>query len=359
MRNSLIKYNKACHALAEAKSVDEVKDIRDKAIAMAAYARQAKNHDLEADAIEIRLRATRRLDQMRQAQKKTVGLAEPGRPRKNGLSKNPIKPTLASQGIDKNLAHHARTLGALSEKKFEQLAGDTRNAVTRAVETVMRSADIKLERRGYHFEIQDGCTVDNLDALANSDKKFGVIYIDPPWSFHVYSEKGKQRSPERHYDVQSLDDIKAMPIEKLAADDCALLLWAVHNQLPDALNVIKAWGFTYKTVAFTWVKQNKSGEGLFTGMGYWTRSNTEVCLLATRGSPKRLAKDVPQVILSPVGEHSVKPDEARTRIERLLPGPYLELYGRQPMPGWSVWGNQISRNLLQQDIGDGLAAVQS
>ncbi len=349
MRNGLIKYNKACHALAEAKSVDEVKDIRDKAIAMAAYARQAKNHDLEADAIEIRLRATRRLDQLRQAQKKTVGLAKPGRPSKNGLSKNPIKPTLASQGIDKNLAHQARILGALSEKKFEQVVGDARDAVTRAVKTVMRGADIELEKRGYLFEIQDGCTIDDLDALANSGKKFGVIYVDPPWTFHVYSGEGKQKSPERYYNVQSLDDIKAMPIEKLAADDCALLLWAVLPELPGALDVIKAWGFTYKTVGFTWIKQNKSGEGLFTGLGFWTRANAEVCLLATRGSPKRLAKDVHQVILSPVGEHSVKPEEARSRIQRLLPGPYLELYGRQSVPGWTVWGNQISRKDLHGD----------
>jgi N6-adenosine-specific RNA methylase IME4 len=350
MRNGgLIKYDKACRALADAKSVDEAKDIRNKAVALAAYARQAKNRDLEADAIALRLRATRRLDQMRQAQKKTVGLAAPGRRRKNGLSKNPIKPTLASQGIDKNLAHQARTLGALSEKKLEQLVDDTRDAVSRAVKTVMRGADINLEKRGYYFEIQDGCTVEDLDELASSGKKSAVIYADPPWSFHVYSEKGKQRSPERNYDVQSLDDIKAMPIGKLAADDCALLLWAVHNQLPDALDVIKAWGFEFKTVAFTWIKQNRSGEGLFTGMGYWTRSNAEVCLLATRGSPKRLGKDVHSVILSPVGEHSAKPEEARSRIQRLLPGPYLELYGRRLVPGWTVWGNEISRSELKRN----------
>ena len=110
----LIRYDNACRALAEARSVDEVKDVRDKAIAMAAYARQARNRDLEADAIEIRLRATRRLDQLRQAQKTTVGLNEGGRPRKTGVSDTPVVPTLASQGIDKNLAKQGRVLGALS-----------------------------------------------------------------------------------------------------------------------------------------------------------------------------------------------------------------------------------------------------
>jgi hypothetical protein len=144
----LVKYDAACRAISEAKAVDEVKDIRDKAVAMVAYARQAKNRDLEADALEIRLRATRRIDQLRQAQKETVGLAEGGW-RSRGLEKNPqdAKPTLASQGIDKNLAHQARTLGALSEDRFEQVIADSRDAVTRAVKTVMRGADIELEKR--------------------------------------------------------------------------------------------------------------------------------------------------------------------------------------------------------------------
>jgi N6-adenosine-specific RNA methylase IME4 len=345
----LVKYDAACRAVADAKTVDEVKDIRDKAIAMGAYARQAKNRDLEADAIEIRLRATRRLDQLRQAQKETVGLNTGAKGIGTSVRVDE-KPTLASQGVDKNLAHQARTLGALTDDKFEQVITEARDAVTRAVKTVMRGAEIEQESVGHSDDIRDGCTVADLDELTSAAKKFSVIYADPPWTFKVYSGKGKQRSADRHYDTQSLDDIKAMPVEKLAADDCALLLWAVLPELPGALDVIKAWGFTYKTVAFTWIKENRGGNGLFWGMGYWTRANAEVCLLATRGSPKRQAMDVHQVIMSPVSEHSRKPDEAQVRIERLLPGPYLELYGRRPSPGWTVWGNEISRNLFQQQI---------
>jgi len=138
-----------------------------------------------------------------------------------------------------------------------------------------------------------------------------------------------------------LDDIKALPIADLAAADCALFLWGVWPRLPDVLEVIRAWGFEFKTAAFAWVKQNRGGEGLFTGMGFWTRANSEPCLLATRGSPLRLAADVHQVILSPVREHSRKPDEIRSRIERLVAGPYLELFGREQAPGWTVWGNEI------------------
>jgi N6-adenosine-specific RNA methylase IME4 len=158
----------------------------------------------------------------------------------------------------------------------------------------------------------------------------------------VYSGKGKQRSADRYFDTMTLADIAALPVERLAADDCALLLWAVAPELPGALNVITSWGFDYKTIGFNWVKQNKSGEGLHWGMGYWTRANAEVCLLATKGSPTRLNADVHQIIMAPVAEHSVKPDLARERIERLLSGPYLELFGRRAAPGWTVWGNEVT-----------------
>ena len=102
-----------------------------------------------------------------------------------------------------------------------------------------------------------------------------------------------------------------------------------------------AWGFTFKTAGFVWVKQNRGGEGLFMGLGYHTRANAEICWIATRGSPRRMATDVHQVIMAPVGAHSAKPQEARARIERLYLGPYLELFGRAPVQGWTVWGNEV------------------
>lgn len=205
------------------------------------------------------------------------------------------------------------------------------------------------QRQDYVAEVEQGCTIEDLGALVRAGKRFSVIYADPPWSFKVYSGKGKQRSAERHYDTMSLDEIKALPVADLAADDCALMLWSVFPELPGALDVIAAWGFTYKTVGFVWVKKT-SGDNLHWGMGYWTRANAEVCLLATRGAPKRQAMDVHQIIESPVGEHSRKPDEVQVRIERLLSGPYLELFGRRAVPGWTVWGNQITRGLFQKDI---------
>jgi N6-adenosine-specific RNA methylase IME4 len=337
----LALYDAACRALAEAKTVDEAKDIRDQAVALKVYAKQAKNRQLEADAFEIRLRTEKRVGEMMAAQRESVGLAPAGNP--NWVSEKPDSPpTLAEAGIDKNLANRARKLHALPSSEFERVVADGRQAIERGVERqVLRAVEIAAARETYDARKEQGGTIADLKALAASGKKFGGICVDPPWSFEVYSGKGKQRSAERHYDVLSLGGIKALPVEDLTAPDCALFLWAVWPRLPDALEVIQAWGFEFKTAAFVWVKQNRSGEGLFTGMGFWTRANTEPCLLATRGSPLRLAADVHQVILSPVREHSRKPDEVRSRIERLVAGPYLELFGREQAPGWTVWGNEI------------------
>jgi N6-adenosine-specific RNA methylase IME4 len=346
----LTRYDAACRALAEARTVDEAKDIRDKSIAMATYARQAKNRELEADAVEIRLRATRRLDQLRQVQKESVGLNPGGRPVKTGVLETPVLPTLASEGIDKNLAKQGRTLGALSDPKFEEVVADARDKVARAVRNAVREAEILQERETYHSRVEHGGTVVDLESAIQAGRRFGVICADPPWSFEAYSGKGKQRSAERHYDTWSLDRIKALAVGNLAADDCALLLWAVWPELDGALEVITAWGFEYQTAGFVWVKQNPSGEGLFTGMGYHTRANTEPCLLATRGSPQRLAADVHQVVMAPVGRHSKKPTEVYSRIQRLYPGPYLELFARQPRDGWTVWGNEVDNYDAVDDV---------
>jgi N6-adenosine-specific RNA methylase IME4 len=183
--------------------------------------------------------------------------------------------------------------------------------------------------------------------------RYRVIYADPPWRFATYSDKGKGRSAEAHYDCLSLDDIKSFPVATWAAPNAVLLLWATDPLLPRALEVIHAWGFAYKTVGFYWVKLNKSVErrlsrdwpllaerDFFTGLGFWTRANPELCLLATRGQPRRSAGDVAKLLIAPRREHSRKPEETYVRIERLLPGPYLELFARQRRPGWDGLGDQ-------------------
>ena len=169
-------------------------------------------------------------------------------------------------------------------------------------------------------------------------KKYKVIYADPPWRYQSTKIRG---AADNHYPTMDIDDICALPVQQLADRDCILFLWATFPKLAEALRVIREWGFTYKSVAFVWIKQNKKAPTLFWGMGFWTRSNAEVCLLATKGSPKREGRAVHQVIVSPVEEHSKKPDEARRRIVQLMGDvPRIELFARQSSPGWDVWGNE-------------------
>ncbi len=183
--------------------------------------------------------------------------------------------------------------------------------------------------------------------LSPQSNHYNVIYADPPWTFATYSRKGKGRSAEAHYGCLGFEDICAIPVADWAARDSILLLWVTDPLLPKGLELIEAWGFTYKTVGFYWAKLNKSAPPIwlvendfFTGMGFWTRANPEQCLLATRGHPKRLAKDVPRLVVAPRREHSRKPDEVYERIERLAAGPYLEMFARQARPGWHAWGTE-------------------
>ncbi|MHA1565050.1 MAG: MT-A70 family methyltransferase [Alphaproteobacteria bacterium] len=180
-----------------------------------------------------------------------------------------------------------------------------------------------------------------------SDRRYGVIYADPPWRFQNFSRKGEGRNAVAHYDCMSLEAIRELPVSNVAAPDCVLFLWATDPLLPAAMDLIEAWGFTYKTVGFYWAKLNKtadpeqfSANDFFTGLGYWTRANPEQCLLATRGRPARLARDVKRFIVAPRREHSRKPEEIYSRIERLTGGPYLELFARESRPGWDHWGNE-------------------
>jgi len=175
--------------------------------------------------------------------------------------------------------------------------------------------------------------------------RYGAIYADPPWSFRNWSARGTGRNAVSHYDCLDFRALASLPIADLAADDCALFLWATDPLLPKALDLIQAWGFEYKTVGFYWAKLNSSprnGADFFTGLGYWTRANPEQCLLATRGKPSRRARDVRRLVVEARREHSRKPDCIRERIERLVAGPYLELFARETKPGWDCWGDQIA-----------------
>jgi N6-adenosine-specific RNA methylase IME4 len=174
-------------------------------------------------------------------------------------------------------------------------------------------------------------------------RRFGVLYADPPWTFATRSAKGRGRSADNHYPVMSLAEIKAFTLPPMA-DDSVLFLWTTDPLLPQALEVMAAWGFAYKTVAFVWVKTRDSRilrDHFPMGLGYWTRANPEICLLGTRGKPKRRDKDVPKLVFAHRGRHSEKPVEVNRRIRRLVRGPYIELFARSRVPGWAAQGNEL------------------
>lgn len=172
-------------------------------------------------------------------------------------------------------------------------------------------------------------------------KKYNIIYADPAWK-HTSWGNGNRR-PELHYPVMEIEDIKKLPVQDISDDDCVLFLWVTPPHIQEGLDVIKEWGFNYKTFGFTWVKQNKKSDGIFMGCGSWTRANAEVCLLATKGKPKRISASVRQVIISHLEEHSKKPDEVRDRIVQLIGDlPRIELFARQKNDGWDCWGNEVS-----------------
>ena len=185
--------------------------------------------------------------------------------------------------------------------------------------------------------------------------KYKAVYADPPWAYHVYSEKGKGRCAENHYKTMELGDIKGIPVEKIVAEDSILFLWVTFPCLLQGLEVMESWGFAYKTCGFVWVKRNRKSDGYFTGLGFWTRSNAEICLIGTRGHPKRVSKSVKQVCDARIMEHSRKPAEIRERIVELCGDiPRIELFARERADGWDALGDEIDgmdiRESLQQII---------
>jgi N6-adenosine-specific RNA methylase IME4 len=167
--------------------------------------------------------------------------------------------------------------------------------------------------------------------------RYGAILADPPWSFKTHSSRGLGRSAAAHYNVLPLDRIKALGprIEELAAKDACLFLWVTDPMLPQAMQVLDAWGFQFKTVAFYWRKLTITGKEHF-GTGYWTRANPEQCWLATRGNPKPLHRGIRRLVSAPVRQHSRKPDVVREAIQQLCAGPYVELFARESAPGWDA-----------------------
>jgi N6-adenosine-specific RNA methylase IME4 len=175
-------------------------------------------------------------------------------------------------------------------------------------------------------------------------KKYQIIYADPPWKYEFSHTRAR---PINDYQTLDKDTICKFPIKDIAEENSLLFMWIIFPKLEWAIPVINAWGFKYITNGFTWIKQNKTGRGMFWGMGYYTRSNSEICLIGRRGNGiKTINHSIHSVIESPLEKHSQKPIEAKRRIELLFGNTTrIELFARQKTEGWDVWGNEVESDI--------------
>ena len=184
-----------------------------------------------------------------------------------------------------------------------------------------------------------------------NNKRYNIILIDPAWTYKDKALAGN-RGAGCKYNLMTTEDIKQLPINSIADDDCVLFCWVTFPKLNEVFDVIKAWGFEYKTVAFTWVKKYKNGDN-FMGMGRWTRANAEICLLCTKGKPKRVSASVRQVIETIPERHSKKPDIVREKIVELCGDlPRIELFARERVENWDCWGDDQNLNIETRSIGE-------
>ncbi len=339
-------YDMARKMLAEAKAVDDVKRIMDQSAALKEYARRAADRTLEIDATEIRFYAERRLGEMIAAQNATVGLNAGSRGQLKGRDASgpakreapeDVRPKLAEVGISHKLSSHAQKLAAVPEQEFQARIdawrGEMAAGQTRVTMDLMRIGDAEQKKQ----QRENKERVLGALQLALPNERFGVILADPEWRFEPYSrDSGMDRAADNHYPTSETDVICARPVQDIAADDCALFLWATVPMLPDALRVMASWGFAYKS-HMIWKKDR-------VGTGYWFRNQHELLLVGVRGErlpAPAMGTQFTSVLESAVGEHSAKPHAVYEVIEAYFPTlPKIELNARRGRPGWKCWGNE-------------------
>lgn len=329
--SNLVKYDAACRAIAEARTVDEAKGLKDKAAAMQAYARQSKNKQMEIDAAEIRMRAERRLGELIKWQKETVGLNKGGNPNlPTGSKKEPVEkpPTLAEVGIDKKLSSRAQKMAAVPEDKFEEMVGEWREKVEQETERVSTN----LLREG-----EKAKKIEELREKANSPVApinclYDVIVIDPPWPIQKIERDVRPNQVAMDYPTMDLEEMRAMTIP--AEKDCHLWLWTTQKFLPKAFGLIMNWGFDY-VCTFVW---HKPGGFQCVGLPQY---NCEFVVYARKGSPIFIdTKAFSTCFNAPRGKHSEKPEEFYEMIRRTTGGRRLDMFNRRKIEGFIGWGNE-------------------
>lgn len=322
----LLTVEKAQQFLAQSKNVDEVRDVADKAKAVALYLR-SRNASIESqnDAAEIRLRAERRLGELTKEMERASG----GRPGKTARESREVSKgaALKAAGIKQQDASKWERLADIDPADFEDYVAETRAKGER----ITASAPLKLARNDEKAELAAEL---RAKPVPQATGRFNVIASDPPWAYEKRAGDVTHRA-DLPYPSMTTDEICALPVAERCEDDCILWLWTTNAFMRDAFRVLDAWGFQEKTI-LTWVKDRM-------GTGDWLRGQTEHCILAVRGKPIVQLTNETTVLHGPVREHSRKPDEFFAFVERLCPGPKLEMFAREPRAGWAAWGAETEK----------------
>jgi N6-adenosine-specific RNA methylase IME4 len=320
MSTTLIKLGEIQRALAEAKTLDVVVNIRDRAVAAAEYVKAAKlGIPMVNDAMEIKLRAERKAGAMLAKMEKKA-------------NRHSRCDTLSQLGIERQQSSRWQRLASLPNNLFDQHIAAVREAEKELTTVAFLKLAARQPTNGNGMTHGSGKRADSLEDVA--EHKFGTIYADPPWQ---YGNQRTRAATDNHYDTMTVDELCAMPIAPLAADKAHLHLWTTNSFLPDAFRVIAAWGFEYKS-CFVWCKPQM-------GIGNYWRVSHEFLLLGVRGGVTFNDHSLMSWATFKRAKHSAKPEEIRGFIERASPGPYLELFGRSQRDGWTVFGNQVEPRL--------------
>lgn len=332
----LVRYEQARTALAECHRIDDAKDIADKALALQAYARQARDPDMERWVAEIRLRARRRVGELSAALEKVPVIQNLQGSNSGTLGK---EAALEAAGLSRTEAHRCEQLAKVPEAAFETyIATQTAAGRTATADDISRMV-AKLERKtvvSTEGQAASERTAD-LSTLTSRELRYGTVYADPPW---LYGNQGTRGSTGDHYAGMTVDDICALPVAGLVAENAHLHLWTTNAFLFDAKRVMEAWGFDYRS-CYVWVKPQM-------GMGNYWRVSHEFLLFGIKGRAPFADRSLMSWGEFPRGKHSAKPEPIRSLIQKASPGPYLELFARRPARGWTVWGNEVANDVLDE-----------
>ena len=326
----LVKISAAQRMLAEAQTIQDAISIADAAEAARVYAKRVgMGVPFINQAVAIKLQSERKAGEMLARMDKAKG----GGDHKN---KSTDSKALSVLGISLTQSSRWQRAATVPEEQFQQYI-EASNGAGREITSagLYKLANKIAPKNGARKpEPIEGMFTDLGELIAVS-KKFGTIYADPPWR---YQNQGTRASTSNHYSADmSVEDICAMPIHELCEDKCHLHLWTTNAFLFECPRIFAAWGFVFKST-FVWIKPQM-------GIGNYWRNAHEIMLLAVKGGQTALSQSETSWLQCQRGGHSAKPDEVRDRIVRLSPGPFLELFGRRPIPGWAVYGNQIKRTL--------------